>query len=304
MKSLLKILVAAGVLAVPVFLLGGCETAAPDGGDSGKEQPGPDGGRTDDDPAESEFVLTMRDFPSKVDVTLDGTALYTVTLSYDGYGRLASCRRESADCVLEDAAISHKSNTEASVVYRQAGSVSSALSVRISSGRLVWSYSDINNGNRYSVLLDSGRWPSQYGYNVQFSGKKYSNLIAYGSGYTYSDGNLVTTENASSSTSAASVKTVCASAPDCADNLTYSDKADCANLGAFLLAGEFLPWYMKGLPGNKRLVSRIGHSAGGRTLDEYEELEYGETDGKTTEMRVFYYGGGSLLHTKEYKITY
>lgn len=307
MKRILKIFVAAALLSLPVFFLCGCQ-AEQIGGDDGtkKEDTGGDDSGDDDKPGtESEFALTATNLPSQIDVTLDGVTLYSMTFSYDDARRLSSYRRKSADCVLEDASITYKSATEAVVDYKQTDSeVSSTLSVRVSSGRLVWSYSNLNNGNRYSVLLDSGRWPSEYGYNVQFSGKKYTNRISYGAGYAYSDGNLVSSENTSTSESAASIKTVCSTVPDFADTISYLDRADSANLGSLALAVEFLPWYMKGIPGNKRLISKITHSSGGRTLDEFEEFKYEETDGKIGKMTICQYSGSTLLHTKEYKISY
>lgn len=292
-------------LTLPVFLLGGCQAekqATGDGG-QGRTDTGDDTGGGDSE--ESEFVLTSADLPSRIDVTLDGVALYTVTFTYDDARRLSAYSRKSAGDVIEEAVISYKSGTEASASCRRAGSEgTSSLSVRISSGRLVWSYPDINNGNRYSLLLDSGRRPSQYGYNVQYSGKKFTNLVAYGTVYGCSDGNLVSVENGAVSTSAGGVNTTCSAVPDFRDEISYMEKADRANLGSLVLAGEFLPWYMKGLPGNKRLVSRISHIAGGRTLDEYETVEYEDTDGRTSRMTVRQYSGSGLLHTKEYKISY
>ena len=306
MKRILKIFVSAAFLSLPLFFLAGCQAEQIGGDGQKKEDTGGDDSGDDDDPdSDSEFTLTAVNLPSRIDVTLDGVALYSMAFTYDSARRLSSYSRRSADCVYENAAITYKSGTEASVDYRQTDSkVSSTLSVRISSGRLVWSYSNLNNGNRYSVLLDSGRWPSQYGYNVQFAGKKYTNKVSYGTGYAYTDGNLVSSENASVSQSSASIKTVCSTVPDFADAVSYLDKADSANLGSLVLAGEFLPWYMKGLPGNKRLISKITHSAGGRTLDEFEEFEYAETDGKISGMTVRQYSGSTLLHTKEYIINY
>ena len=305
MKRFLKISLLTGAVLLPVILLFSCraDNLDPAGGTSGKTDPG----RTDPavDSTKSEFVLTISDFPLQVDVTLDGAALYTMTFSYDRFGRLARYCRKSSDNVLENAVITHKSLAEASVAYTRAGTEgASTLTVRMSSGHLVWAYPEVTNGNRYALLLDSGRWPSQYSYNVQFSGKKYSNSVAYKAAYTSSDGNVLTGTLASAATSTGSVATVCTTSADYEDKITYADKADRANLGAFVLADEFLPWYMKGLPGNKRLVSKIEHSNCGRKLSEYEEIKYEENGGKVSKMTVSCYSDGTLLHTKEYKISY
>lgn len=305
MKRFLKISLLTGAVLFPVILLFSCraDNLDPAGGTSGKTDPG----KTDPavDSTKSEFVLTISDFPLQVDVTLDGAALYTMTFSYDRFNRLSRYSRKSSDTVLENAVITHKSLSEASVAYTRAGTEStSTLTVRMSSGHLVWAYPEVTNANRYALLLDSGRWPSQYSYNVQFSGKKYSNSVAYKDAYTSSDGNVLTGTLASAATSTGSVATVCTTSSDYEDKITYADKADRANLGAFVLADEFLPWYMKGLPGNKRLVSKIEHSNCGRTLSEYEEIKYEENGGKVSKMTVSCYSDGTLLHTKEYKISY
>ena len=207
------------------------------------------------------------------------------------------------ETVLESATVTHSSNTETAVDYTQWGD-RHAYSVRVSSGYLVWAFTGLDNANRYALQLDSDRWPLKYFYNVQYIGKKYTNRGSYNMDFAVQDGNLQTVTNSATLTSTGQAGTVSTCTPSCEKRITNSDTGDTDNLSALLLAEDFLPWYMRGLPGNKRLPAKVEYCSFGAASGESEEFSYEKTSGLVTSITRKYYSGSTLLHTREYKISY
>lgn len=297
-------------ILLPVFLgllLSGtfvcCSGAAPSGETPDQK---PQEKPVDEDAPENSLFRLSGLLPAKVEVTLDGQPLWTYAFTYDTYARLRTFKKSDPSGVLEDITVTPVSFKENTLACSFRGLDPVSLTVRVSSGNLVWAFTGLDNANRYVLFCDKEGSPEKFNYNVQYEAPKYQNAKSVVHLYEVRDGNVtgISNQTGIASLGAAGTSFQAASADETV--ITYSSQADVSNMGAFLLANEFLPWFMKGVPGNRNLPSLIEHYSRGVKTDRFEDISYRlvEANDAVLSMTVKYYRGTALLHTYVYMVTY
>lgn len=286
------------------LLLAGCgleeKTDSRDDGNNGNGQ-----STEEFDPANSCFIINGI-HPAFVTVSLNGKDLYKYEFVFDTYSRLRTFKLSDGETLVRSASVTPVSEKEHKVnVNLLDGSTSDNLSVRWTSDCLVWAHTDCDNPNRYVTACD-GVVPTKFYYNTSYSGTKYTGTIQYAQHYTMDGGNVKSRSYAPVATSTGEYATTLTGDPVWTDSYEYCPEADRSNVGAFFTALEFLPEYMKGLPGNKNLISKITRTYGEADRSDYTSISY-ELDSATEAVRtatVKVYRKGTLLYTYVYKFTY
>ena len=161
--------------------------------------------------------------------------------------------------------------------------------------------------SRYSkVLREEHSVCEPFMYNQSYDGKKYKNQASGLCCFYEADGNIGESSIACILTSEGSKGLKLVGEASITSNIKYTEREDVSNIGALFVTGDFIPFYMKGYPSNKYLVSEIETISSNAGTPRHRVVEYkiNPVNGTVKTATVSDYRGKELQHTYVYTFKY
>lgn len=150
----------------------------------------------------------------------------------------------------------------------------------------------------------SGCVPFNYGQS--YEGKKFKNRSSGVYCFKTEEGNVSESSFACILRSVADKGLELVGEASITSNIKYTEREDVSNIGALFVTGDFIPFYMKGYPSNKYLVSEIETISSNAGTPRHRVVEYkiNPVNGTVKTATVSDYRGKELQHTYVYTFKY